>query len=151
MMKRLSLGIFILFLIGCGYSPLYKNNIDTKFNIEIIKTEGDKEISKHIRSYLNKYIDKNLERKIKIEMNTSYSKKATSKDNEGKVSVYKMYVTTSFKIITNGKDKKITINRDLTFNRFNDVFEQRRYETKIKKDIAKLITDSFITELTTTK
>jgi hypothetical protein len=151
MIKKLTLGIFILFLIGCGYSPLYKNNINTKFNIEIMKTEGDKEISKHITSYLNKYIDNNLERKIKIKMSTSYSKKATSKDNEGKVTVYKIYVTTSFNIIIDGEDKNLIISRDLTFNKFDDVFEQKRYETKIKKDIAKLITDSFIKELIITK
>jgi len=150
-MKKLTLSIFILFLIGCGYSPLYKNNINTKFNIEIIKTEGDKEINKNIRSYLKKHIDTNLEQKIKIELNSSYTKKGTSKDSEGKVTVYKISVTTFFRIIDDEKDKNITISRDLTFNRFDDIFEQKKYEDKIKKDISKLITDSFITELIATK
>ena len=67
--KFIILATFIV-LTNCGFTPMYKNNMDNKFNIEIVNTEGDKEINKHIITYLKRHIDKNLEKIIKIKIDT---------------------------------------------------------------------------------
>jgi hypothetical protein len=150
-MKKIAFGILIIFLTSCGFTPIYKNDIINKFNLEVIKAEGDLEINNHIKYYLNKYIDKSLEKKIKISMKTSYSKKSISKDSEGKITSYTLSATTIFDISFDKKTKEVTISRRLSLDRLEDSFEQKRYETKIKKDLALSIKNGLMTELLTTK
>ena len=147
MFKKISFFILVLFLIGCGFTPIYKNNIDNKFNLMIVETSGEKDINKYILSNLKNYSDNKIQKQIKIDINTNYTKKAISKDSAGNTSAYKLIVTTEFNIDNGTEPKKIFITEKLNQNNTGNLFEQKKYEDNIKRNIASLIVDNFISQL----
>ena len=112
---------------------------------------GDKEINKYISSNLKKYTDKNLDEKIIIKIDTSYSKINISKDSKGSSTGYKLIAKTRFNINSNEKKDNVSFTEKLILNRFDDVFEEKRYETKLKEDIAILTVKKLIRYLKTKK
>lgn len=147
-MKKIFIFYFLfLFISGCGYTSLYKNNDikDTSLNFDIIETTGDSDINKNIIINLKNYSDKNLTKIIPIKINSNYSKSSISKDKKGKTSAYAIVVTTNFNLIKKDKDsKKITIMEKININNIDDVFELKSYELKIKKDISRSIVRQFV-------
>jgi outer membrane lipopolysaccharide assembly protein LptE/RlpB len=147
MIKKISFFIAILFLIGCGFTPIYKENINNKFNLMIVKTSGEKDINRYILSNLKNYSDDKIQKQIKIDINTNYTKKAISKDGSGNTSAYKLIVTTEFNVDNGIEQKKIFITEKLNQNNTDNLFEQKKYEDNIKKNIASLIVNNFISQL----
>ena len=151
MTKKITALFLFLMLVGCGFSPIYTSKSDLKFNLEILNSVGEKEINKYISNHIKKYTDKNLDEKIMIKIDTSYSKINISKDNKGSTTGYKLVSKTKFYISSNGKDENVFFTEKLTLNRFDDVFEEKRYETKLKEDIAILTVKKLIRHLKTKK
>ena len=153
MKKNLIIVLITIFLNSCGYTALYKNNNldDLKMNYEILTTDGDSEINNYILTDLNKYQSSNTKQKIKIKINSTYSKSGVSNDKKGKTTAYSLVVVTTFDVNVNEKDKKIIIREKVRINRFDDTFEQKNYEKKIKKDISKLIVDRFMNRVSILK
>jgi len=138
-----------MFVNGCGYKSVYKNNNlkDLKFNFEIVRQDGDKEINKYILKNLDRYTDKDLEEKLQIEINSSYLKAGTSNDKKGKTNTYNLTIITNFNIIVEGTTKNIVVEENINIGRSSDTFEQKNYERRIKQDISKLIINKFINQL----
>ena len=153
MKKNLIIVLITIFLNSCGYTALYKNNNldDLKMNYEILTTDGDSEINNYILTDLNKYQSSNTKQKIKIKINSTYSKSGVSNDKKGKTTAYSLVVVTTFDVNVNEKDKKIIIREKVRINRFDDTFEQKNYEKKIKKDISKIIVDKFMNRVSILK
>ena len=153
MIKNLLILLITMFLNSCGYTALYKdnnlNNLD--FNYEIMETYGDSEINNYILSNLNNYQDTSLAEKIEIKINSNYSKSGISNDKKGKTTAYNLVVETTFDININEKDIRIVIKEKVRINKFDDTFEQKNYEKKIKKNISKLIVDRFINRVSILK
>ena len=153
MIKNLLILLITMFLNSCGYTALYKdnnlNNLD--FNYEIMETYGDSEINNYILSNLNNYQDTSLAEKIEIKINSNYSKSGISNDKKGKTTTYNLVVETTFDININEKDNRIVIKEKVRINKFDDTFEQKNYEKKIKKNISKLIVDRFINRVSILK
>lgn len=147
MFKKISFFILILFVIGCGFTPIYKNNIENKFNLIIVETSGEKDINKYILSKLKNYSDSKKQKQIKIKINTSYTKIAVSKNSAGNTIAYKLIATTEFNVDDSNKQKKIYITEKLNLDNTDNLFEQKRHEDNIKKNIASLIVDNFIGQL----
>ena len=139
--------ILFLFISGCGYTSLYKNN-DIKnilLNFDIIETTGDNDINKSIISNLKYYSDDKVTKVIPVKIDSSYSKSSISKDKKGKTTAYAIVVTTNFNLIEkDGNTKKIIITEKININNIDDVFELRSYELKIKKDISRSIVRQFV-------
>ena len=59
--------IFILiltfFLNGCGFTPMYQNNNNLSFSINVIDTSGDRKVNEAIKSNLKKYSQKSENKK----------------------------------------------------------------------------------------
>ena len=153
MKKKLLIFLIIIFLNICGYISLYKNNNlnSLDFNFEILESYGDNEINNYLLSNLNNYQNTSLAKKIGIKINSTYSKSGISNDQKGKTTSYNLVVETTFDIKINEKSSKIVIKEKVRVNRFDDAFEQKNYEKKIKKDMSKLIIDRFINRVSILK
>ena len=114
-------------------------------------TEGEKEINRYIITHLEKYIDPEVDKKINLEIITTYSKINVSKDNRGSSTGYKLIATTTFNIIYEDNEKKISFSENLPLSKFEDVFEEKSYESKIKNNIAQLIVEKLIRNLSAMK
>ena len=124
-------------LASCGYSPMLSTIDNKKLNIEVISHEGDKEINQVIRSKLKIHKNEN-EELIKISINSSYNKKDLSKNLTGKVVDYKIETTTSFIVSRNKNEKNFSFSEEYTIKNFDDDFEERNYEKKIRKSVANI-------------
>lgn len=151
MMKKITTIFIFLLLTNCGFSPIYKLKSDLKFNLIINTTEGEKEINRYIITHLEKYIDPEVDKKINLEIITTYSKINVSKDNRGSSTGYKLIATTTFNIIYEDNEKKISFSENLPLSKFEDVFEEKSYESKIKNNIAQLIVEKLIRNLSAMK
>ena len=129
--------IFIFLLSSCGYSPMLSTMDNKILNIEVISNEGDKEINQVIRSKLKIHRNEN-EELIKISINSSYNKKDLSKNLTGKVEDYKIKATTSFIVSRNKNEKNFSFSEEYTIKNFDDDFEERNYEKKIRRNVANI-------------
>ena len=153
MKEKLLIFFITIFLNSCGYTALYKdNNLNNlELNYEIVDVYGDSEINNYILTGLNKYQNSSLTEKIKINIDSTYSKSGVSNDKKGKTAAYNLVVVSTFDVNINEKDKKIIIKEKIRINRFDDTFEQKNYEKKMKKDISRLIVDRFINRVSILK
>ena len=129
--------IFIFLLASCGYSPMLSTMDNKILNIEVVSHEGDKEINQVLRSKLKIHRNEN-EELIKISINSSYKKKDLSKNLTGKVEDYKIETTTSFIVIRNKNEKNFSFSEEYTIKNFDDDFEERNYEKKIRRNVANI-------------
>ena len=129
--------IFIFLLASCGYSPMLSTMDNKILNIEVVSHEGDKEINQVIRSKLKIHRNEN-EELIKISINSSYNKKDLSKNLTGKAEDYKIETTTSFIVSWNKNEKNFSFSEEYTIKNFDDDFEERNYEKKIRKNVANI-------------
>ena len=153
MKKNLLILLITLFLNSCGYTALYKNNNlnNLYFNFEILETSGDGEINNYILSNLNNYQDTSLTKKIKIKINSTYSKSGISNNKSGKTTAYNLVIMTTFDIKNNEKENKIVLKEKVRINRFDDTFEQQNHEKKIKRDSSRIIVNKFINRVSILK
>ena len=128
--------ILILILTGCEYTPIYSTN-DGHFNIKVLSYEGDREINSKILSKfrLHKNINSEL---IQIKFSTTYQKSDVSKNLAGKAEEYLLQATTNYTIITSGLEKNFSIKESFKMKNFEDDFEERNYELRIKENIANI-------------
>ena len=124
-------------LASCGYSPMLSTMDNKILNIEVVSHEGDKEINQVLRSKFKIHRNEN-EELIKISINSSYKKKDLSKNLTGKVEDYKIETTTSFIVIRNKNEKNFSFSEEYTIKNFDDDFEERNYEKKIRKNVANI-------------
>jgi len=129
--------IFIFLLASCGYSPMLSTMDNKILNIEVVSHEGDKEINQVLRSKFKIHRNEN-EELIKISINSSYKKKDLSKNLTGKVEDYKIKATTSFIVSRNKNEKNFSFSEEYTIKNFDDDFEERNYEKKIRRNVANI-------------
>ena len=129
--------IFIFLLASCGYSPMLSTMDNKILNIEVVSHEGDKEINQVLRSKFKIHRNEN-EELIKISINSSYKKKDLSKNLTGKVEDYKIKTTTNFIVIQNKNEKNFSFSEEYTIENFDDDFEERNYEKKIRRNVANI-------------
>ena len=129
--------IFIFLLASCGYSPMLSTMDNKILNIEVVSHEGDKVINQVLRSKFKIHRNEN-EELIKISINSSYKKKDLSKNLTGKVEDYKIETTTSFIVSRNKNEKNFSFSEEYTVKNFDDDFEERNYEKKIRRNVANI-------------
>ena len=126
--------ILILILTACDYTPIYSAK-DGQFNIEILSYEGDREINSKILSKFRIHKNANSEL-IQIKFSSTYQKNDVSKNLAGKAEEYLLEATTNYTIITSNLEKNFIIKESFKMKNFEDDFEERNYEQRIKENIA---------------
>ena len=135
----------ILFLHGCGFTPIFYKNNDVNFSIEQMSYIGDRELNNFLKMNLNKYQNKETNNKIYIKTESIYTKNILAKDMSGAATTYQIQAEVIFLIKPN--DKEIRITEKKIMESKNDKFEETRYEKTIKQNFASSITNKLILEL----
>jgi hypothetical protein len=128
--------IIILILTSCDYTPIYSTK-DGQFNIEILSYEGDREINSKILTKFRMHKNTNSEL-IQIKFSSTYQKSDVSKDLAGKAEEYLLEAVTNYTIITSNLEKNFIIKESFKMKNFEDDFEERNYELRIKENIANI-------------
>ena len=139
MLKKIFLSLTLfLFVTSCGFTPLYSVNEINDANFEILSYEGDREINLSLISKLKS--NSNPKGKTyKVNIITSYQKKALTNNLAGEPEEYQLQSNVQFAILRDNSEIKLYINEKFVMNNFSDDFEERNYETNIKKNMTNLI------------
>ena len=71
--------ILLIFVNGCGYTPIFSNK-NINFTIVDIELTGHNKLNKILNNKLNIYKNLNNEKKYYLKINTNVIKKTSSKD-----------------------------------------------------------------------
>ena len=138
--------ILLVALTSCGYSPIYSSKEDQRLNIEILEYEGDRQINLEIISKLN-FHDNEQSDLIKLSINTYYKKNDLTKSLTGEIEQYQIEAQTTYSIMTKSSKNTFTNTETFIMKNFDDDFEERNYEKKIKSNIANLNYRKLMTKL----
>ena len=148
-MKKISFLLFlIIFIQGCGFTPVYVSNENINFRIESINFEGDQELNNYINIGLKKYISKESNVKnLKISTKSSYSKQAQSKNAKGNIQTFKVESSTTFRVTINDQTFDLVYSEQSDMNNSDDTFELKSYENSIKQNFASSMVEKLILDL----
>ena len=147
MIKKFFILIYVIFLSGCGYQPIYQNLSNTDYNILIKEINGDRDINNLLVSKLKSYNSNNTNKNYEITINSIYNKEIVAKDTTGAASEYKIIVSVNFKIIGNKLNKDLNFTEDFNMKSLSDKLEENDYEKNIKSTLINSITRKLILEL----
>ena len=136
--------IIIIFITGCGYTPIFSNK-NTSFNIVEIESTGNNKLNKILNNKLNIYKNSNSEKKYFLKINTDVNKKISSKDSKGNAKTFELTVSTN----TNIQDEKGYIKEKLfvksvNYNNNNNKFDLKKYENQSSEILINKISEEII-------
>lgn len=146
-MKNIILIICVLFLYGCGYTSVYKNQENRNFQVIVMDMKGDTEMNNQIKNQLDLYSNKNASIKYNVSINSEYEKVALIKNSTGTVSDFKISVVSTFTIDKNNEIKRITFNDSISIKNQTDTFEQSIYEKNIRRNFASTIREKLFSKI----
>ena len=153
-MKKLklinSLIIFIL-IVGCGYSPIYKDLSNINFSIKIKETNGDRKINNLFKSSLINYKSDLAEKNFDISINTKYQKNIIAKDTTGAATEYKLSIDVSFEVKSEDFEREYVFKENFNIKSISDKLEEQDYEDNIKNNLVNIITRKLILQLSLLK
>ena len=141
-MKKKIFSIFIIiFLSNCGFSPIYlqENNID--YDIQIVNVEGDRLINNLIISQLSRSSNNESSNKIKININTEYKKTINSKNATGAASSFELVSKTLLNITKNNKTHEMMVTKKFIMDKNDNSIDQNNYERTVKENFASSIVE----------
>jgi len=146
-MRNLTLIILILFLSGCGYTSIYKNQQSLDFQLNIIGTDGDYEINNLISNEIKLYSNKDSQNIYDINIDTDFKKDILAKNSSGVITDYNLSVVSVFSINLKNKNKTFKFEENINIKNQSDTFEQNTYEKNIKRNFASSIREKLISAI----
>lgn len=143
--KKLFAIIPFIFLLGCGYQPIFSSNEST-FSINKIEVIEKNNINSKIRDSL-KFYKKNNKTKVfyDLEISSKKSKNILSKDSKGDAKIFLLSLSIKINVIENNFSKsKKTFNKTESYNTNSNKFELKQYEDKIASNLVNKIIEEII-------
>ena len=141
-MKKIIFNILIVFFLSnCGFSPIYLQEKDLNYNVEIRNVEGDRLINGIIVSQLNRDNNDASINKINININTEYKKTINSKNATGAAASYELISITLLDITKNNITERLEITKKFIMDKNDNSFDQDNYEKTIKETFASSIVE----------
>ena len=146
--KFFTLSVFLIF-VHCGFNPVYnvKNNLD--YNIILVEKSGDKLINNQISNEINRISNSESSNILKLKLESNYQIIILSKDAKGSASEFQIIITSKFVIQKDLKEEIISYTEKQNYKKNSDLFDQKKYEENIKKNLASQIVRKFNLELLT--
>ncbi len=147
MIKKLIL-TSLIFVISCGYQPIYVNKSLKNIEFSKITIEGDKAVNRKIIDFLSIKENKLDDRLGELLIKSTYTIEELSKNSKGQVISYKSKIVVKLKIQLDEKIiKDINFDEDFVYNNRDNKFELVEYQNEIKKNIINKILDEIIIKL----
>ena len=126
-----------MFVLSCGYTPIYQT--DQKLNIKLnsINFRGDKDINREIVKNLNKYRDIDTNNIFDLSINSTKKENVVTKDKKGNATSYKLTLEIDINLNNISSDKNFTkkFSKDMSFNSKNNKFELDQYRLNLEKNM----------------
>ena len=146
MIKKIALAtLFVLFLNGCNYQPIYSSK-NVKFSIGKFQSSGDNKINKLLIKKLEIYKNDNLDtKKYNLKIDSKINKNISAKDKKGNPTTFTLKIAFKIEIENSLGEKKLTEFEEYTTYENNDnKFELKKYENSIKRNMIESINENII-------
>ena len=144
MVKKTKYLIIFLFLLSCGYSPVYQSNNEINLKLDLINYSGDKEIGREIVKGLEKFKKgKNLNI-FNARFDVTKKETIVTKDKKGDPSSFKTTIEMNLDL-TYQKNNSVFTRKfieEITYDSMENKFELNKYKNKLEKNmIFKILND----------
>tara|TARA_B100001250_G_scaffold351990_1_gene324468 strand:- start:149 stop:613 length:465 start_codon:yes stop_codon:yes gene_type:complete len=146
MIKKIVLAaLFVLFLNGCNYQPIYSSK-NVKFSIGEFQSSGNNRINKLLIKKLEIYKNDSLDTaKYNLNIDSKVNKNIAAKDKRGNPTTFTLKIAFKIEIENSLGEKKVTVFEEYTSYENNDnKFELKKYENSIKKNMIESINENII-------
>ncbi len=151
-MKKLFLILTIVFLNGCGYTPLYSSK-ESNYKIINLKSNVNNIFTNYIQNRLEVLSNENAEKKINISFIYNEKISIILKDAKGDPSKNRLSVTIDISIFDN-RDSLVatkTFSENFEYKIQDNKFNLKQYEKNIKLNLIEDITQQILEFLATLK
>ena len=141
--------IILIFITGCGYTPIFSNK-NMKFTIVEIESTGNNKLNKILNNKLNIYKNLNSEKKYYLRVNTDVNKKISSKNSKGNAKTFELTVSTNTNIQDEkGNIKEKLFSKSVNYKNNNNKFDLKKYENQSSEALINKISEEIIIYLQT--
>tara|TARA_Y100000287_G_scaffold150411_1_gene125770 strand:- start:342 stop:809 length:468 start_codon:yes stop_codon:yes gene_type:complete len=140
-MKNLKYFLLFLFLLSCGYSPIYQADQKSNFKLSIIEFSGEKEISRLIFKNLERFKNNKSSNVYNVNFISTEENIVATKDKKGNASSYKITIIVDFYLNNESNDKNFNKKfiKQTVYNSMDNKFELNQYKKNIKKNMTSQI------------
>ena len=121
-MKNLKYLFIFVFVLSCGYTPIYQTDQKLNIKIDTISLLGDKNISRKIFKNLEKYRDSETNNIFDLFINSTKREDVVTKDKKGNATSYKLTLEVNINLSNNSDNKSFTKKfiKDMSYNSKNN-------------------------------
>ncbi len=126
-----------MFVLSCGYSPIYQTDQKLNIKLDTIFSSGDKNINREIVKNLDKYRDSDTNNIFDLSISSTKKEDIVTKDKKGNATSYKLTLEVDINLSNISNDKKFTkkFSKDMSFNSKNNKFELDQYRLNLEKNM----------------
>ena len=126
-----------MFVLSCGYTPIYQTDQKLYVKLSTINSSGDKSINREIVRNLEKYRDSDTNNIFDLLINSSKKEDVVTKDKKGNATSYKLTLEVDIKLINNSNSKNFIkkFTKNISFNSRNNKFELDQYRLNLEKNM----------------
>ena len=146
-MKNLKYLFIFLFVLSCGYTPIYQTDQKLYIKLSTINSSGDKSINRDIVRNLEKYKDSDTNNIFDLLINSSKKEEVVTKDKKGNATSYKLTLEVDINLSNNSNNKNFTkkFTKNISFNSRNNKFELDQYRLNLEKNMISQILQEITT------
>ena len=136
-MKNLKYIFIFVFVLSCGYTPIYQTDQKLNIKLDTINSSGDKDINREIVKNLNRYKDNDANNIFDLSINSTKKEDVVTKDKKGNATSYKLTLEVDINLSNISDSKSFTkkITKDMSFNSRNNKFELDQYRLNLQKNM----------------
>ena len=146
MIKKIALfALFVLFLNGCNYKPIYSSK-NVKFSLGEFQSSGDNKINKLLIRKLEIYKNDSLDTtKYNLNIASEVNKNISTKDKKGNPTTFTLKIAFKIEIENSLGEKKLKVFEEhISYENNDNKFKLRKYEDSIKRNMIESINESLI-------
>ena len=137
MIKKTKYLFIFLFLLSCGYSPIYQSEKKINFKLGTINFYGDKEIGREIVKGLEKFKKGEDSNVFDASFDVAKKEIIITKDKKGDPSSFRTIIEMNLDLTyqRNGKVFSKKFIEESTYDSMENKFELNKYKNKLEKSM----------------
>ena len=137
MIKKTKYLFIFLFLLSCGYSPIYQSENEINFKLGVINFYGDKEIGREIVKGLEKFKKGKDLNVFNASFDITKKEIIITKDKKGDPSSFRTIIEMNLDLTyqRNGKVFTKKFIEESTYDSMENKFELNKYKNKLEKNM----------------
>ena len=126
-----------MFVLSCGYAPIYQSDQKLNIKLDTITSSGDKSINREIVKNLEKYRDSDTNNIFDLSINSTKREDIVTKDKKGNATSFKSTLEVDINLINNSNNKNFIkkFTKYMSFNSKNNKFELDQYRLNLEKNM----------------